>query len=278
MQTKNAALTLSRRALLPMAASAAAWSALAPSAWAVGAVKHYILINLKPGADMLMLDRWYLTYHAPQVRRAFKAWQRNYTSFHAYLPPDEATARYPTLGYGRMTEIHFDTFEDFQETRPRNIYGELSSFTPPPGGWGDGNSVYESTSITMPVNPNELYVSKPTPPKENPYFRWIVFINYPQGVTHDEGDKWWSSVHAPELAKLPTLMRFGWYKVVRPNAEYVRVAEFWFEDYQGWRSAFLNPKFAAPRWSSRFPFYDTISMFVGENPDIDFVNDKRVVP
>ena len=179
-----------------------------------------------------------------------------------------------------MTEIHFDTLEDFRETRPRNIYGELSSFTPPPGGWGASNSVYESISLSVSVNPDVLYVSLPTPPKENPYFRWIVFFRYPDGVTQEEGDAWWSSTHAPELSKLAGLKRFGYYKVLRAEGPYSRVAEFWFDDYAGWRKAFLapEPRFTHPRWSSRFPFYNMTSMFVGENPDIDFVNDERSIP
>ena len=62
--------------------------------------------------------------------------------------------------------------------------------------------------------------------------------------------------------------------------DYPRVAEFWFDDYAGWRQAFLEPapKFTAPPWNKTFPFADTISMFVGENPDVDFINDSRVIP
>jgi hypothetical protein len=41
-------------------------------AFATGAIKHYILIELLPGADQLALDRWYMTFHAPQVRRPIR--------------------------------------------------------------------------------------------------------------------------------------------------------------------------------------------------------------
>ena len=107
---------LSRRTALMLTAGAAA--ALATPAWAMGAIKHYILVDLKPGVDQLVLDRWYMTFHAPQVRRAFKSWQRNYMSFRSYLPPEEAKKAYPLL-YGRMTEIHFDSLDDFRESRPQ---------------------------------------------------------------------------------------------------------------------------------------------------------------
>lgn len=82
-----------------------------------GRSKHYIIIDLKPGMDMLALDRWYMTFHAPQVRRAFKAWQRNYVSYRSYAVTEEARK----LGVlnGRMTEIQFDSLADFREDPPQ---------------------------------------------------------------------------------------------------------------------------------------------------------------
>jgi hypothetical protein len=71
-------MSLTRRLTLGLTAAAAL--AAATPAFAVGAMKHYILVDLKPGTDQLLLDRWYMTFHAPQVRRAYKAWQRNYIS------------------------------------------------------------------------------------------------------------------------------------------------------------------------------------------------------
>lgn len=266
---------VSRRAALALGASALA--AAAAPAWAVGAIKHYILVDLKPGVDQLVLDRWYMTFHAPEVRRAFKAWQRNYVSFRSYLPPPEASGAYP-LGYGRMTEIQFDSLADFQESRPNNIYAKgLGSFTPPPGGWS--NAGFESTTATVPVNPQQVFLARDTAPKETPYLRWIVFFRYPKGVTTEQGDAWYRDVHAREVARLPGLKRYALYSAVSPASTYPRVAELWFDDYQAWKAAFLpTPRFTPPGWGGQGLFVDTVSMFVGENPDVDFVNDKRAVP
>jgi len=265
---------LSRRAALALVAVGAA--AAATPALAVGAMKHYILVDLKPGADQLVLDRWYMTFHAPQVRRAYKAWQRNYVSYRSYLPPDEAKAAYP-LRYGRMTEIQFDSLADFQETRPNNIYGGLNSFTPPPGGWA--SPPFDSTTASIPVNPQTVFVSLDTAPKETPYLRWIVFFRYPKGVTLEQGDAWYADVHAKETAKLPGVKRYVLYKALSERAEYPRVAELWFDDYAAWKKAFLPvPNFTPPAWGGKGLFVDAISMFVGENPDVDFINDKRSIP
>ncbi|WP_296596986.1 hypothetical protein [Phenylobacterium sp.] len=264
-----------RRAALLVGAGALA--AVATPAAAVGAIKHYILVDLKPGTDQLVLDRWYMTFHAPQVRRAFKAWQRNYVSFRSYLPPAEAVSAYP-LKYGRMTEIQFDSLADFQESRPNNIYAKgLGSFTPPPGGWA--NAGFESTTATVPVNPQQVFLATDTAPKETPYLRWIVFFRYPKDVTAEQGDAWYRDVHAKEVARLPGLKRYALYNAVSPASQYPRVAELWFDDYAAWKAAFLPvPKFTAPPWGGKGLFVDAISMFVGENPDVDFVNDKRAIP
>lgn len=267
---------LSRRAALALSAGAAAL--LASPAYAVGAIKHYIIVELLPGQDQNVLDRWYMTFHSQQVHRAFKAWQRNYVSYRAYMVPPEAGARYP-ISFGRMTEIQFDTLADFQETRPHNIYGELSSYTPPPGGW-QAQKLFKATTATIPVNPQELFLSKPTPPKEIPYFRWIVFFRYPKGASETAGDKWFRDVHAKEIAALPGLKRFGLYHTVIGTEPYPHVMELWFDDYAAWKAAFIapEPRFTPPPWGGKEPFFDMISMFVGENPDVDFINDRRAIP
>lgn len=270
---------LSRRQAMAGGAAVLAALAVPQPAFATGAIKHYILIELLPGADQLALDRWYMTFHAPQVRRAYQAWQRDYLSFRAYLPPEEAVRRFH-VAFGRMTEIHFDSIDDFRESRRNGLYGgDLASFTPPPGGWA-GNRLFRSTTATIPVNPDTLYLSKPTPPRDMPYLRWIVFLRYPANVPTADADAWFDKVAAPEIVARPGLRRFGLYRAVSERSEYPRVMELWFDSYADWRAAFLDPepRFTPPPWGGAFPFADTLSMFVGENPDIDFIHDDRVVP
>lgn len=275
--TERQTPALSRRVALGLAAAGAA--TIATPAFAVGAIKHYIIIELTPGSDQLLLDRFYITFHSQQVRRAVKAWQRTYISFRSYLPAEEAVKRY-RVAYGRMTEIQFDSLADFRETRPNNIYGAgLGSYTAPPGGWTGEKKIFNSTTATVPVNPQEMFVNLDTPPKETPYFRWIQFLRYPKDVTPEAGDTWYRDVHAKEVAKAPGLKRYGLYRTVTETAAYPRVAELWFDDYQAWKTAFLpTPKFTPPPWGGTYPFVDMLSMFVGENPDVDFVNDRRSIP
>ncbi|PQA86388.1 hypothetical protein [Hyphococcus luteus] len=254
----------------------AMFSAPVSAAPAGPAIKHYILIHLKPGADQLQLDRWYLTYHGPENRRAVKAWQRNYLSYRSYLPPRETEDKVP-LQYGRMTEIHFDSLDDFRATRKNSLYGGLSSYTPPPGGWRD-NKLFETTTATIPVNPEALPVSKPTPPKETPYVRWIIVFDYPESITVEEGDDWWAQERAPALERLQGVRRFGFYKSASDASPKRRLAEIWFDDMETWKASAADwfPSRAKPAWGD--PFDGAAMMLIGENPDIDFVYDSRVIP
>lgn len=270
---------LTRRTLLSGMAAGASMAFAAPAWAAAEAIKHYILIELLPGSDQLELDRWYITYHAPQVHRAYRAWQRDYISFRSYLPAPEAVQSFG-VKFGRMTEIHFDSLAQFRESRINSLYGgELDSFTPPPGGWR-GNRLFRTWTATIPVNPDTLYVSLATPPKETPYLRWIVFFRYPPSITATDGDAWFDQSFAKAVAALPGVKRFGRYNAVSDRAGYPRAIEIWFEDYAAWKSAFLAPaaKLPATPWSSDGLLAGSVSMFVGENPDIDFLHDARVIP
>lgn len=239
-----------------------------------GAVKFYIMIDVPKRTDQLALDRWYLTHHSQEMHRAMRAWQRNYLSYRSY----EATPEARRLGVwtGRLTEIHYDRLADFHEGRKNNAY--LHLLTPPPGGWQ--KPIFRTEPVAIPVNPQDVWLEGATPPKPTPYFRWVMFLRYPQDVTAVQGDEWLLGTHVKEIAELPELKRYIGYRVVNPSAQYQRVVELWFDDYDAWHRTFVAspPRLTAPPWGGEFPFVEHVSTFVGENPDVDFINDRRVVP
>lgn len=273
---------VSRRAML---AAGVAGVAMAPKAGEAQtppsspgndvAIKHYIMIDLLPGTDMNVLDRWYMRFHAPEVRRMSRAWQRNYLSYRAYDVPPDADV-YP-IWRGRLTEIHFDSLDDFRESRVNSMYG-FDTMTAPPGGWGGAG--WRTETATLPINPQQVFLAGRAPPKETPYLRWIVFARAPAGVEAAAFDRWLAEVHVPELARLPGLRRFVGYRSVATDPDYPTVMELWFDDYPAWRQAMLTaaPIWTAPPWAGQPPFMDMVSTFIGENPDIDFINDRRVIP
>lgn len=254
-----------------------------------GAVKILIMIDVPDTTNLLALDRWYMRYHAPEMHRAMRAWQRNYLSYRSYIvPPGEHD--YP-VATGRLTEIHYSRLNDFYEGRRNNPYLDL--ITPTPGGWRQ--AFFKTYTAVVPVNPDIDYLApanavadkkallaraSATPPKDTPYFRWVMFLDYPESVAADEVERWYAEVHARELAKLPGLKRLVGYKTRGARESFEQVVELWFDDYASWKAAFVDarPALSRPSWSDDFPFASSQSIFVGENPDIDFITDRRVVP
>ncbi|MGV7121474.1 hypothetical protein ACVENA_12120 [Sphingopyxis sp. 550A] len=255
------------------------------------AVKIYIMIDVPDLTNLGALDRWYMTYHSQQMHRAMRAWQKNYLSYRSYIVPDDVARRYH-VWRGRMTEIYYDSLGDFAEGRKNNPLVDM--LDPPPGGWAD-RSFARSQPVIVPVNPQQVYLQGRVPPKETPYFRWVIYFRYPAGVSEAEGDKWLLGTHVPEMAKVPGLRRYFGYRTLEDPADpataaeklapdnrprYGRVEELWFDDYKAWCKAFVDtpPAFTKPGWGGEFPYVDYISTFIGENPDVDFLNDKRVIP
>lgn len=258
------------------------------------AVKFAIMIDVPDLTNLNAFDRWYMTYHSRQMHRAMRAWQRHYISYRSYLPPDDVVQRYH-VWRGRLTEIYYDNLGAFREGRNNNPF--LDMLDPPPGGWTD-RSFARSQPVIVPVNPQEIYLQGHAPPKETPYFRWVIYSRYPDGVSQEEGDKWFLETHVKELAKVAGLRRYVGYRTIpmgtgadspsRRDAKqiqddrprYTRVEELWFDDYSSWRKAFMEnaPTFTQPKWAAEFPHADYVSTFIGENPDVDFINDQRVIP
>ncbi len=105
----------------------------------------------------------------------------------------------------------------------------------------------------------------------------MFFFRYPRDLAFEAGEQWFTSTHAPELAKLPGLRRFVCHKAPetpQPGA-WARMCELWFDDYAAWKQALLTdqPKFTTPPWSRDFPYADMVSTFTAPTPDMDFLRD-----
>lgn len=240
-----------------------------------GPIRHYIMIDLLNGADLLLLDRWYITYHAPETLQRTQRRQTKYVTFRTYaLPPEEAKAM--NMWQGRMTEIGFASLADFNKGWV-NIEEERKKITLPKG---ELRGRFRNETVTIPLKPSEVFVEQPTPAKDNPYFRWIFFYAYPDGVTEEAGEKWFHQVFAKELAARPGVKRFVTYRSVRNAGKWNRVAELWFNSHSEWKKAVYDERgaFTKPAWDVEFPFMKFQSTFIGENPDLDFLTGKQAIP
>ena len=121
--------------------------------------------------------------------------------------------------------------------------------------------------------------------------RWVTVITYPEGVSVEEGEKWFLEVHAKEAVKQPGLLKFVSHRTLNYNEEMpsgdmtpemmefmsrprpVRLCEYWYNDFNAWRKAVLEspPDYTTPPWGGEYPFVDMVSTFLPFYPDIDFL-------
>jgi hypothetical protein len=230
-------------------------------------------------AENAVLDHWYRSIHSREALRYVGPWLSNYISYRGHDVPDEAD-RFGTLRY-RLTEMWYPSAAARIEAQRA-----WQPLTPPPTVDRDlfpGKT--RINQIWVPVLPDEPWLN--TPPIAAPVaptmLRWVFFQRYPAGVARDEGEAWFTKVHAPELAKAEGVRRFVCYRSVDParsDRDWLRMCEVWFDSYAAWRAVALtgSARFTAPSWSSQYPFAEYASIFTAPRPDMDFIHDGYRVP
>jgi hypothetical protein len=179
---------------------------------------------------------------------------------------------------GRLTEIWFNNIEDFTEA---DTYRR--SYTMP--SWRTGTAAL----TIIPAMPTENFLGKEPTPEEKTILRWLCVFKYPQGISLEEGEKWYLNVHSQEVKQQPGLLKYVSHRSITvPKHEkhgpfptpWQRVEELWYEDFAAWRNANIEspPGYTRPTWGKEEPFVDMVSIFVGYKPDVDFLKDNPLIP
>jgi hypothetical protein len=269
-------------------------------------VKLVCLNNIKSMNYLPLLDRWYQRFHMPETFSYFGPWIANYANFRVvpycpvapFMPEDGARIGYYNY---RLAEITFrkDNLIDNSRghtamTYPLEVLEGLMGFTPDnltpysaswPGKPGGPNP---TAHCYIPARPTEDFTGQDLATDGKTVMRWYMMHKYPEGVSVEEGEKWFLEVHAREVMKQPGLIRFfsaravdmpDWYmKQVSPNGRqypFQRVTELWYENFAGWRKSVIDspPTYTKPAWatSDRYPFFapyvDLVSTFLLQQPD-----------
>jgi len=227
-------------------------------------------------------DRYYFRYHSKEVMRVYSPWQRRYAIFRTYEPPEEAVKFNASTGRGWYVEIWFESLEAYAEADKMP-----KAYTPPPGKGGFRGGI----AITVvPAVPSEVFIGPGPTPEERPIMRWIRAFKYPDGVSLEDGDKWYLNTHSQELKKQTGLLRYTSHLVAGnppgkvpwlwPQPYWHRLSEFWYEDFSAWRKAVIEspPRLTPPPWGSNEPFVEMASVFVALKPTIDFIRDDPMIP
>ena len=120
------------------------------------------------------------------------------------------------------------------------------------------------------------------------YIGWQFLLQYPEGVSKDDGEKWFYDEVVPYFQKSVFVNRFVSSKVKSncgaPSAKFDRLCEIWFEGPEEWYqcAVILADKMVKkPDWAEQehFPYlkpqFNIASMFLGDRATADNLTQYR---
>ena len=235
----------------------------------------FLAIGFLDGIDATAADSWYFDHHSREAVRFFGPWMRRYESYRAFETPKEHNERFGLRG-GRVSEEWFDSVACWQEADP---FGR--PWTPSP--FDNIADAPRAVAVLIPAMPTEDFLGTEPTPEQKPIMRWVFAFKYPDGVSLEEGEKWFLDVHSQEAKRQPGLLKYVSHRTLEGlpfPSPWVRVVEMWYADINTWRKANLDspPRYTQPVWGGDYPFVDMAGTFVDYEPDIDFLNDHRHIP
>lgn len=238
-------------------------------------------------------EEWYYQRHAPQIARRYGPWLTRFESYRpapfpaGHTPEDYGyTNWFCTVGYWR----------DIPEEGPR---GEQVLTTPP----------YPAVNYScfLPPQAEDDFKGAVTAPEERACLRWVIFLQYPEGVDRAEADAFFRDTFAPEACGQRGLYRFfssraleeeihlpgGWKPETEArlkalgspsNHRWDRMLELWYETYEDWADSVVNrpPAYTPPPWAEHpcFPFLKPythmVSTLLLERPAFDWLRECQV--
>jgi hypothetical protein len=248
-------------------------------------MKQIVIIDSASGGTTIG-DRFYFEVHAPETVRHYGPWLARYWSYRLFDVPAEADRYNPNRG--RMTEIWYRV-EDLDE-----MNAVPPAYTPAERvpGWDMGGERKGHATVFVPAVPTDRIV----PPSgrepvlsDERFLRWMIAIDYPEGVELEDGERWFREVFAERMKTVPGLLRLVSWRahdrmISNPRCTHTRLVEMWFESYETWRAVFVMdpPQIAPPPWADGpgplESYLEMVSGFVGVWPDVDFLHDTQRSP
>jgi hypothetical protein len=253
------------------------------------------------------MEKYYLSQHGPTIALASGPWMRRYRLWLPYTPPEEAVEKFGALR-GRYAELWYPGAEDFIVTHggaqqadpempppemPTGISetGEGPVFQSPLPWERRDPSIPKANNpvVIVPAIATENFHSTMGPMElaDTTFLRWVTVIKYPEGVSVEEGEKWFLEVYAKEASKQPGLLNFFSHKCISGvkrldpgEKEWVRVVEYWYDDFDAWENAVIKapPGYTKPSWGGEYPFVEMVSTFIPYMHYVDFLKGDYVVP
>jgi hypothetical protein len=122
--------------------------------------------------------------------------------------------------------------------------------------------------------------------------RWMFLFRYPDGVPQEEGERWYLGTHVPEARQMREHGLIGYrtwkglktpyespYQTVESHNQWDRVTELWFEDFEAFRRCTTDHgvNYTPAPYNNGVGF-DYHTIFLGKDPEYDFLAEDPVVP
>lgn len=234
------------------------------------------------------IEREYLRYHGPEITMWSGPWMRRYQLWLPYEPPEEAVERFGAVR-GRYAELWYGSKEEYLD-RPNleadGIYKKAPETDWHPIPW-EQTRPEKRVVVMVPCNPTETFYNSRPEREDTTFIRWVTAIKYPEGVSTEEGEKWFLDVHAKEAVDQPGLLKFVSHRVIDELSHaqtgqnsWIRINEYWYKDIDAWREAVIEspPKYTVPSWGGEYPFVEMRSTFIPFYHYVDFLKGDYVVP
>jgi hypothetical protein len=227
------------------------------------------------GHDPIVAERWYYRYHSKECVRAFGPWLRRYETYKTLPPPPQAERFGVRNSF--LTELWYANLEDYVEADPYNR--KLTPMTSLPSGTAE----VEPCHILVTARPTEDFLGKEPALEEVSIMRWFCLFRYPEGVSPEEGERWYLDTHSQEVKEQPGLLKYVSHRALENplfSGVWHRMSELWYENMDAWRRAVVDspPRYTPPPWNSEYPFVHLVSVFVRNTPDVDFLKDNPIIP
>lgn len=264
--------------------------------------RSLIFVDLADEDYRIHLENWLYRYHVPDSISQFGPYVSKY-AFYPALPVPEGGERFGAVRM-QMTEhywlanpndIHeFSHHKALREYFPPDVLIWQNNLPDPKKGLpvdkgaaenidGDdaratkGNENLGTVPFIfafVPVWWEEDFKGEGRTVEDGPNYRWQIVISYPEGVSRDEGDKWFREELIPAFVESTYTTRILSSNIMKEvnDCSFDRLAEIWFASPSDWKAciAEVAEKVKKPSWAETedFPYlrksYGISSIFLSD--------------
>lgn len=260
-------------------------------------MRSLIYVDVVKEDYRIKLENWLYRYHIPDSISQFGPYVSKY-AFYAALPTPPEGERFGTtrmqltehywlinpmsadIQFKSLTEyfptdvlkwqgnIPDDNKDEVDKCNSENLEGDRARST------GGDNGMPPFIFAFLPVGWEEDIKGRGRTIEDGPNYRWQFVMKYPDGISLEEGDKWFYEELIPKFELMPEVNRVLTSKIIQDvnNCPFQRVVEMWFDSQSAWyKCAVENAKnIEKPVWAKydKFPYlnpkYEFASIFLSD--------------